>query len=346
MDWKTQAVVLFAEISCGFIFGRFSIPFFRKIKTGKLELYIGDRLRKDGSEPKFGGAVIFITVLLGIAVGSACMNINSDSLTRVLDVRQVICAVMFCGILLTAGLFEDYQKETKKGIGMKKRYLYLLEFVASAVFIVLLRLFGFESAEVLLPFRMGYVDLGVWYIPLTALLMTLIINITLAHDCQNGVTETGIDGLCTLSVMIGCIGLASGMSAANGHDFAHMLCICTAGGCSALLFWSLSPSKIYLGQSGAMLLGGLLCCITVFSGLHIAALLALLAPIADGICAVLQRAVFAKSKKLLFKGASLHEHLKNIGWGDYRIMCADIIVQAIGCAGAIAFIVYESKIVI
>ena len=95
-EWKLQAVILFAEIGCGFIFGRFLMPLFRKLKTGKFEIYIGDRFRKDGSEPKFGGVLIFMTFLLGMSVG---VSFSED-----ISFRQTAAAVMFCGIILAVGI--------------------------------------------------------------------------------------------------------------------------------------------------------------------------------------------------------------------------------------------------
>ena len=60
MNWSVQAVILAAEAVAGFVLGRVFIPYFRRIKTGKFDFYIGDRFAKDGSEPKFGGAVIML----------------------------------------------------------------------------------------------------------------------------------------------------------------------------------------------------------------------------------------------------------------------------------------------
>lgn len=345
MDWRIRSAVLLAELAAGFVFGRIGIPFFRRIKTGKAELYIGDRFKKDGSEPRFGGAVMLLTALIGLLIGciSAFGRDGSDL------VYAMLCAVFF--IFLTAeGIFEDWQKDTGRGIGAKRSYIFIFRLTLCAGFLILLKLFGFECADVLLPFRLGYIHLGAAYIPLTALFMTLIISVTENHDCQRGVTDTGVDGLCVLTVMLAGLGFASALSAAGvsagGKELASLIGLCTAGSCSALLFWCISPSKIYPGQSGSSLMGGFVCCMTIFSGLHIAAVLAFLPAFIDGACSLLQRLVYKKSKKLLFKGASLHGHLKKIGWGDYKIMCVSAAVQIIGCAGAAAFAVYESRIII
>lgn len=347
MDWKVQLVILLGSLSCGFLLGRLMIPIFRRIKTGRFEFYIGDRFKKDGSEPRFGGGVMFLCLVMGAAMGTAAFTAADRTLSSWSDrsdMRLSVCAVFFCGILTAVGFYEDYQRDTKSGIGMKKIYRLSAEFVACVGFLLILKALGYECREVLLPFRMGYIDLGIGYEALTALLMVLILNMVKFHDCSNGVTETGVDGLCPLSVMISALGISSGLSYVGGHDSGQFFAVCTAGVCGGILFWCISPSKLYIGSSGSELLGGLMCVTMIFSRLHIAVLLSLAAPVIDSLCGLVQKTVFRRTKRLVFKGVSLHQHLKNKGWGDYKIMLYFAVIQFAGCGGAIAFMIYESKL--
>lgn len=47
MSWSVQAVILGCEMVLGYVLGRVFIPYFRRIKTGKFDFYIGDRFAKD-----------------------------------------------------------------------------------------------------------------------------------------------------------------------------------------------------------------------------------------------------------------------------------------------------------
>lgn len=347
MDWRVQSVILLTELSCGFLLGRLLIPIFRRIKTGRLDFYIGDRFKKDGSEPRFGGGVMFLCLVMGVSMGTAAFTAANGSLSLQAgqsDIRLWVCAVFFCGMLTSVGFYEDYQRDTQSGIGMKKIYRLCAEFAACVGFLLILKALGYECREVLLPFRMGYIDLGIGYEALTALLMVLILNTVRFHDCSDGVTETGTDGLCPLSVMISALGISSGLSYVGGHDSGQFFAVCTAGVCGGILFWCMSPSKLYIGSSGSELLGGLMCVTMIFSRLHIAVLLSLAAPVTDSLCGLVQKVVFRRTKRLVFKGVSLHQHLKNKGWGDYRIMLCSALIQLAGCGGAIAFMIYESKL--
>jgi phospho-N-acetylmuramoyl-pentapeptide-transferase len=313
------------------------IPFFRRVKTGKFDFYIGDRFAADGSEPRFGGVVIFLTLLIGLLAGRTAEGINGS---------YILCGVFFCFLLLCVGLYEDYVREKKCGIGMKPLYKILCEYVGSVGFLVLLKFFGFEADEILLPFRWGYISTGVLYIPLTALLMTAVIHMCEIYDCPNGVTEKGCGGLSQITAVIISLSMAEACSLAfsEGCGEAELFAVCTAGACGGLLFWSCSPSKMYTGQSGSILTGGLLCCTAVFSKLHFGFLLCTLAIVINMLCRLLQRAVYRKSRKLLFKGETLCEHLKNIGWDDYRIMTVAGLVTIVGGVTAAVFGAYAGRL--
>lgn len=344
MEWKQQAVILSCELIAGFVFGRIFIPYFRKIKTGKFEFYIGDRFAKDGSEPKFGGVVIMLTLLLGLGLG--CVTYSSENISGGYDMKTVFAGVMLLFILLCTGCFEDYQKDTKRGIGMKPLFKWCIEFVSCFGFLMLVNVFGAGTTDVLMPFRLGYIHFGVLYYPLMALFMTLIINCVEVTDCTNGGTNTGVDGLCTLMTMIFSLGLSSAFAMGTVSETARLFAVCAVGATAGFLFWNLSPSKIYTGQSGSLLLGGLVVVTCVYSQLHLLLITAVLPFIINGVCALTQRIVYMKTKKLLFKGASLSEHLKNSGWGEYKIMCISALVSVVGAGMSVAFVIYAGKIII
>lgn len=339
MDHKAQTVILALELASGIMLGRVMIPVMRRIKTGKFDIYIGDRYKKDGSEPRGGGAVILFAALAGLFASASVCEFDSAQRTA------LVLTVLYLAALTLFGLAEDVQKDKKTGIGFKTLHRAILKLALNFAYLALMRGTGFGCKEILLPFRWGYIDLGALYLPLTALMMTVMTACHEIHDCHKGIHDTGVDGLCAVSALVGMLGLAAAFSG-ESRTLARIVCFALAGGCAAFLVWGISPSKLYLGQSGGLLIGGGFCAVMALSGLHISALLCMLAALTDAACAGLQRLVFKKSKKLLFKGASLHEHLTAKGMGEYGIMAASAALQLLGVIGAAAFAVYESKLVI
>lgn len=161
MSWSVQAVILGCEMVLGYVLGRVFIPYFRRIKTGKFDFYIGDRFAKDGSEPKFGGVVIMLCVIFGIVTGvifydsQAVLSFENGEFSR-----RVFIALGGVLMLTAIGLSEDYVKEKKLGIGMKPFYKICMEYLICLGVCVGLRYCGGVQTAVLMPFHLGYVQFG------------------------------------------------------------------------------------------------------------------------------------------------------------------------------------------
>lgn len=297
MSWSVQAVILGCEMVLGYVLGRVFIPYFRRIKTGKFDFYIGDRFAKDGSEPKFGGVVIMLCVIFGIVTGvifydsQAVLSFENGEFSR-----RVFIALGGVLMLTAIGLSEDYVKEKKLGIGMKPFYKICMEYLICLGVCVGLRYCGGVQTAVLMPFHLGYVQFGGLFYPLFPLFMTVGINMVKIHDCAGG-----------------------------------------------FLFWGCSPAKLYLGESGALALGGLMTMAVLLSGEYFVFLLAGAAVVVDGACGLLQYIVFKARKKLLMKGYTLHEHLQKKGHGDHAVIGIFAVMSVAGAAAAIAFLIYSGK---
>ncbi len=329
------------QLGSAFVLGRIMLPFFRKIKTGKLEFYMGDRFRQDGSEPKFGGicsaCVFCIGIFPALSLADYLDGIGSDNGSIVYRGGAV-----YCIFLLIMGIYEDYAKEKGRALGLKNRHKIILEFIASLFFLLFIKICGYASTAVLFPFRIGYVEFGAFYYPVMAGLMTLGVNLVKIHDCFGGDTSSGVDGLCWVTASLyGLIGAVC--SDIMGNTCGEVFGYCIAGMSAGMLIWGLSPSKLYSGESGGLFLGGIVSVFAVLSGIQLVFLFAGIAYVIDGICSGAQYLVYKKRKKLLFKGNSLHAHLKACGLSDYNIMGLSAVCTAVGGGMAIAFAVYSTK---
>ena len=336
---KLTFIIFALQLAVGGLAGRLFIPAFRKMKTGKFEIYIGDRFRQDGSEPRGGGALMYLCFVTACFAAAAAEGFGADA------IRAAAFTAIFAAVLTAVGLMEDYDRDVRGGIGMKSRYRVTIKLLLCGGYTALMGLFGYRCDMVLLPFRWGYLDLGWAYIPLNALLMTVIITAAEICDCQKGIHETGIDGLCPMTMFVCFLGLFAAFGDGS-REIVKVISLCAAGSCAGYLIWGAKPSKLFLGQSGGLFLGSMMCGILMLSGLHGAVLLAMAVPFIELAAHLLQRAVFKKNKKLLFKGATLHEHFRNIGWSEYRITAVYAAAQALFCAGAAAYSIYEARLVI
>lgn len=344
MPWSNALIVIAVEIALGIICSRALIPCFRKLKTGKFEFYIGDRFAKDGSEPGFGGVIIAVPLVVGavMSIGSTGQSLDANFEN---GGKKITAVVIFALLLMTIGLLEDWHK----GIRNNMPYLHyrsklIAEFALCLVFLIGLNVFcGDKNTLVLLPFRLGYVDFKFLYYPLLALGMTATVNAVKVHDCFGGDTENGVDGLCAVTSVVFSLIIAV---CGNITDKWYVSAIgyVVAAAVMGFLAWGLSPSRIYLGESGALLLGGSISAMAVVSNLHLIIFMAGLGFLVDSVCTVLQYAVYRKSKRFIFKGVSLHSHWKVKGFNDYKIILIFTCMTIIGGIAGVIFALYSTKL--
>ena len=347
MNWQVQSIILISELAAGAVLFRFFIPFFRRVKTGRFDLYIGDRFKKDGSEPKFAGLVMALVMLIGIVITIVGMRSSEElSGSREALTQGYIAAAAVVLLITATGLTDDYNKETKRDKKKKKSVVVIIELVVCLGFSYILTKTGMADTKLLLPFHIGNVELGFIFYPLTAVLMTVIINLTELHDCPGGVTEYGCDGLCAMTAMMFSLACAGACAMYRWLEMPQMLAVITAGCCSAYMIFGISPAKMYLGQSGSRFLGAMLAVITVTTNMPLVFLCSGIVLVAEGVCTLVGHLVFRHKKQLLFKGLTLHGHLRSRGWGDYRIMAVSSVVTLIGSAGLFAYASYADGIII
>ena len=143
--------------------------------------------------------------------------------------------------------------------------------------------------------------------------------------------------------MIFFMGITTGLTIIAQHPEAQLMSTAAMGATGGYLFWGLYPSKLYFGESGALTLSAAAVCICVLAKAELLIFIGGGVILIDALCALLQYIVFRTKKKLLFKGYTLHEHLKNKGWGEFRIIGAAALIQMLFAAASIVFIVYSGK---
>ena len=338
MLWNKAIIIIILEILISFLLGRILIPYFRKLKTGKFELYIGDRFKKDGSEPLFGGIIITIVFIFGMFLAMGQTNGN-------LSKKEYFVLMGFALMLMFIGAIEDYLKDIKKSfVGIKKGYKYIIEYCLSLIFLLLLYSLGVKNTDILLPFRLGYIHFGVLYYPLMALFMTIMINAVKVNNYFSEDTKTSVDGLCAVGSLIYFL-FFSLYGNLLGDDMICAVGYVLSAVCMGYLIWGISPSKIYLGESGALLLGGLISGLGILSGLHLVVIFAGFGFLVDGFCSVLNYLIYRKNKKPILKGSSLHSHFKALKYNDYKIIMIFSLIEIAGGIAGTLFVIYSMKLI-
>ncbi|MBU1148269.1 MAG: phospho-N-acetylmuramoyl-pentapeptide-transferase [Candidatus Omnitrophica bacterium] len=304
----------------------FAPPIIRKLQA----LNIGETVRnkecpdlynlhkdKQGT-PTMGG----ILILLGITLSTILWADVKNSF--------VLLALMVTGWLGGIGFLDDYKKlksHPKSGKrGLTKRTKLFAQVLAGFIIGLFLYLNPKTTTMLEMPFFKALaIDLGIFYIPFVILVITAASNAVNLTD--------GLDGLA-----IGCVALTAvayaGMSYVTGHiDFANYLgiyylpeageltvfCAAILGAGLGFLWYNSYPASIFMGDTGALALGGAIGTVAVFVKKEMLLLLVGGIFVIEALSVLMQIISFRSTGKRIFKIAPLHHHFEMCGWAESKV---------------------------
>ncbi len=240
------------------------------------------------------------------------------------DPRAIIgvAAGLLTGLI---GLSDDLLKLARKdSSGLKARYKLPLMIIVGLL-AAGAGWFLMQDDTVRIPFVQGPVHVGVWKIPIGLFCYLTIIN---------GVNFTdGLDGLAGGTVLIASAFLAGAIFlTATGSVVVPVVLI---GICAGFLPFNWNPARIFMGDSGALCIGGALAGAAVASGLEIVLLIIGLVFIINIVTVVLQVVYFRLTGgKRLFRMTPIHHAFELRGYKEPIIVLGASIIGIV--AGAIA----------
>lgn len=335
------AVVAVASFLISFGLGFVLIPWLKKLKFGQ-NILLEDgpvwHKSKQGT-PTMGGIMFIISTVLSVIAVLVTDKILGGNLfageTAVPDkmkvklVSAVILALGF-GII---GFADDYIKVVKKrNLGLTIIQKSIAQLVIMLGYLVTLYINGLTYMKI--PF-VGAVELK-WFF--------WIFGIAVIYGTVNAVNFTdGIDGLCASVTSVTAIAfvIAALMSKFFGIS---ILAAGLFGGCLGYLIWNHYPSKVMMGDTGALFLGGLVAGLAYAIDCPIILLLFGLLYVIEAMSDVLQIGYFkATHGKRIFKMAPIHHHFEMSGWKEKKIVAVFTFVNFVGCI--IGLIIYYYGIV-
>ncbi len=328
--WTVIAAVIGFAVTA--VVGKWFIPFLKKVKFGQTIREEGPKwhAQKDGT-PTMGGLMFILGSAVALAVGLTGFYI-AESQSSALGIAEpfamMVKVVGGFGMALgfgAVGFLDDYIKVVKKrNLGLNVWQKLILQFLVAAAYLASIFLSGGSSAT-LIPF-VGFVDLGIAYWILAALVIVGMVNAVNFTD--------GIDGLnasVTFFVSIFFMLIASFLSMGG----MSILAVAAAGGCMGFLVWNLNPAKVFMGDTGSLFLGGMVCALAFGTNLPILLLPLGVIYLAEILSVVLQVTYFKLTHgKRLFKMSPIHHHFEMCGWGEMKIcvvFSAVTILMGIGC---------------
>ena len=303
---KTILGAFACSLTVTLLVGLWLVPFLRRIKAGQMIQEDGPvwHMSKQGT-PTMGG-LMFI-----VGITAACFICGLRAI-RNGDWRHLI--ILGFGIIFAAiGFLDDYEKLKKKqNLGLTAIQKFALQLAAAVVLVLLLRLEGYVSSNLYVPFFDISIKLPDWlYLAFAAFVVVGTVNSVNLTD--------GVDGLAagvTIPVALCYTAVAAAWKYTSGGIFGAAL----AGGLCAFLIFNFYPAKVFMGDTGSLFIGGVICAAAFALDTPLILIPLGIVYIAETMSDIIQVSYFKLSHgKRIFKMAPLHHHLEMSGWGERRI---------------------------
>ena len=325
---------------CGLIVSLLGTPLairsFRRRGWGQLIREEGPKAHyeKRGT-PTMGGLVILIGTVLGYGlghVGSSGFGIRFSSPKD--SGLLALGAIVALGGL---GFVDDMIKIRKsRSLGLQSRAKFLGQLVIGVIFAVLaVKVVGIGTDLSL--FRSTAIDLGPFFYVWAFLMIAA---------ASNGVNLTdGLDGLAVGSgaqVVAAFVVIAFwqfrhqvfyDISATGSDPFdVGLVAAALFGSCAGFLWWNTAPAKVFMGDTGSIMLGGAMAVFAIL--LNTQLLLVLLGGlyVVETLSVVLQVASFKRFGRRVFLMAPVHHHFELAGWAEFTVIVRFWVLSGLSVA--------------
>ncbi len=297
------------------VLGFFLLPVLRALKAGQSIRDIGPTWHNNKAGTPLMGGLMFVLAAILCLVGNIPW-IQNYSVFYVL-------ALGFCFGLV--GFLDDFCKvKFKRDLGLTAIQKALLQMAVSAVYLYLLYTQGILTCDIYIPFF----NVTFYLHPIVYIFFAMFVMV----GCVNAVNLTdGVDGLCgsvTVPVMVFFTVTAFAM---DRVDMA-LLPASLVGGLVGYLFYNWHPAKVFMGDTGSLFLGGIVCGLAFALDIPLILILVGFVYIVETLSDIIQVAYFKLTHgKRIFKMAPIHHHFEMCGWKEKKICYVFSAVSAVMC---------------
>ncbi len=295
--------------------GWFLLPVLRALKAGQSIREVGPTWHNyKAGTPMMGGLMFIFGAIL-------CLVGNLFTMQD-FTVLYVLALALCFGLV---GFLDDFFKlKFKRNLGLTSLQKAMLQMAVSALYLYLLYKQGVLSCDLYIPF----VNVTLSAHPLVYIFFAMFVMV----GCVNAVNLTdGVDGLCG-SVTVPVMVFFTVTALAQGKLDLALLPASLAGGLIAYLFYNWHPAKVFMGDTGSLFLGGIVCALAFALDMPLVLILVGLVYIVETLSVILQVAYFKLTHgKRIFKMAPIHHHFEMCGWKEEKIVTVFAGVSVVMC---------------
>lgn len=163
----------------------------------------------------------------------------------------------------------------------------------------------------------------------------MIVGVVNAVNLTDGVD--GLDGSITFFVAVSFMLIASKLYSLGITAVSAAI----AGACLGFLVWNFHPAKVFMGDTGSLFLGGIVCALAFAVNMPILLLPLGIVYLCEMFSVMLQVGYFKLTHgKRLFKMSPIHHHFEMCGWSEVKIVAVFSAVTALFGAGSFLLVLF------
>lgn len=298
------------------------------------EKQLGQPIRDDGPQthfskkgtPTMGGLVVVLAVVVS--------TILLCDLTNLYVWAVVGITLCYAGL----GFLDDYRKIVQKNPkGVSARLKLRWQLGGAAFFILMLFFFaeGFHS-DLGVPFYKNLeIQLGYFFIPFAVL---VIVGTSNAVNLTDGLDGLVIGPVMTVAFAYGIFAYVGGnlkiaeylqIGYVSGAGELAIFCAAMIGGGLGFLWFNSFPAQVFMGDVGALALGGAIGMLAVITKQELLLVLAGGIFVVEAVSVILQVGSFKMTGKRIFKMAPIHHHFELKGMSEPKIIVRAWIISIV-----------------
>lgn len=313
--------ILLVTFVISIILGFIIIPILRKLKVGQIERDDGpaSHLKKQGT-PTMGGIIMILAMIISVIGVDIYLNVKGQ-----MDLAQKLLPMLLLTIGFGAiGFIDDYKKLVLKNTeGLKPSYKMLGLLVISVAYVLFLTEGIKIGTDTYIPILKTTITLPMYaYVPAAILVILATTNAVNLTD--------GIDGLSSsvCAIIITCLTVIGIM---RGIPEVSVFGSIVIGAILGFLMFNLHPAKVFMGDTGSLLLGGVISGLSLYLKMPLLLLIIALIPVIETLSVMIQVAYFKKTGKRVFKMAPLHHHFELSGWKENKVVIIFSLITLVLC---------------
>jgi phospho-N-acetylmuramoyl-pentapeptide-transferase len=292
----------------------------------------GQQIREEGPQhhrekqgtPTMGGLLIVIAATIAFLPLS---DFTVPALT-------IFGTAIACGAV---GFLDDFTKvRHRRSLGLRGRWKMLfLILITGAV--------GYAAHhqqlrhDVFIPILDRWLPLGpFWYVLLFLIIAGAVNGVNLADGVDGLAAGTGIIALATFTAMAVTIFIRSGHPRIENRLDVAFIGAALIGAGIGFLWFNAFPAEVFMGDTGAMAIGGGLAAMAIMMKVELLLLFVGGIFAIEAVSVMLQVLSFRYWGRRIFLMAPLHHHFEMKAWSETKIMVRFWIVTAILCGAGFA----------